>query len=272
MLKPVRAVIEGCVRAVATKLDRCDGARVAEVIWRAAFVTTCGLPTDTALETVNAGLVGKVRRAPLGGPDLISRLATEPLTDEEVVGLMGSVGRGLIFTTFPMNAGLAMLARKPELQQELRENPSRQSIFIEELLRLDGGAKTVSRITTRSVEIGGTTIPAGSNVQLYVGLVHRDEADVMSGHDIKLDGSHRHWSFGGGPHRCPASHMTRDLLADFFEVWLAEIPFFTFDWNGGEVPKAWHPRAFDPSSVAIFDGWVPECVPLKWGSAEEATG
>jgi hypothetical protein len=264
MLKPVRGVIEECVGAVATKLDRCDGGRVADVIWRAAFVIVCGLPTDVALETVDTELIGKIRRAPRGGPDVISRLATEPLTEEEILGLMGSVGRGLMFASFPMKAGLAVLARRPMLQLELRENPGRQCDFIEELLRLDGGGKAVSRITTRSVTIGGTTIPAGSPVELCVGLVHRDEADDMSGQDMKLDGPHRHWSFGGGPHRCPASHLARDILADFFEVWLAEIPFFEFDWQGGAVPKAWHPKAYGPLLGGIFDGWVPDCVPLRW--------
>ncbi|WP_165691583.1 cytochrome P450 [Mycobacterium numidiamassiliense] len=264
MLKPVRGVIEECVGAIATKLDRCDGARVADIVWRAAFVMVCGLPSDIALETVGAELVGKIRQAPPGGPDVISRLAAEPLTNEEIFGLMGSVARGLRFASFPMKVGLAVLARRPMLQQQLRENPRWQSSFIEELLRLEGGAKTVSRITTRSVTIGGTTIPAGSPVELCVGLIHRDESDDLSGHDMKLDGAHRHWSFGGGPYRCPASHLARDLLGAFFEVWLAEVPFFWFDWKGGDVPKAWHPRPYDPSSGAIFDDWIPNCVPLRW--------
>jgi cytochrome P450 len=266
MLKPVRGLLEEGIGAVATNLDRCDGVHVAEVLCRAGAVSACGLPADVALEAVSPALVGKIRRAPPGGPDVISRLAAEPLTDEEVLGLMGSVVRGFVFASFPIKAGLALLARRPMLQQKLRENPSRQTIFIEELLRLDGGAKTVSRIATRSVKIGETTIPAGAPVELCVGLIHRDEADVMSGQDMKLDGPHRHWSFGGGPHRCPASHLARDLLSDFFEVWLAEVPFFYFDWKGGDVPKAWHPRPYGPLTGAIFDGWVPTCVPLRWSS------
>ncbi|OBH34280.1 hypothetical protein A5692_13325 [Mycobacterium sp. E342] len=264
MLSPVRGIIEKCVDAVATKLDRCDGAGVAEVVWRAAFVTVCGLPTDTPIDAVNPKLVGTIRRAPLGGPDVISRLATEPLTDEEVLGIIGAVLRGLVFTSFAIKAGLAVLARRPMLQRELRENPDRQRRFIEELLRLDGGAKTVSRRTTRSVTIGETTIPAGSPVHLCVGLVHRDEADDMSGHNIKLNGPQRHWSFGGGPHRCPASHLARDLLGMFFEVWLAEVPFFWFDSDGGDVPKAWHPKPYSPAPNEIFEGWFPSQVPLRW--------
>jgi hypothetical protein len=264
MLKPVRKLIEEGIGAMAAKLDRCDGVRVAEILCRAGSMVACGLPENIPLEAVNPALVAQVRKAPVGGPDLISRLADEPLSDEEILGLMGSVVRGFVFASFPIKAGLALLARRPMLQQELRENPARQRDFIEELLRLDGGAKTVSRITTRAVTIGDTTIPAGSNVELCVGLVHRDEADVMSGQDLNLDGAHRHWSFGGGPHRCPASHLARDLLAVFFEVWLAEIPFFWFDWKGGAVPKAWHPRPYGPLSGGIFDGWVPSCVPLRW--------
>lgn len=267
MLVPVREIIEQCVGAVTTQLDRCDGAGVAEVVWRAALVEVCGLPTDTALDAVNVELVNAIRRAPQGGPDVISRLATEPLTDLEVMGLMASVGRGLIFASLSIKAGLAVLARKPMLQRELREKPDRQRRFIEELLRLDGGAKTVSRITTRSVTIGETTIPAGSPVELCVGLVHRDEADNMSGHSVKLDGSQRHWSFGGGPHRCPASHLARDLLSAFFEVWLAEVPFFWFDWDSGDVPKAWYPKAYSASPAVIFDGWFPVHVPIRWRPA-----
>lgn len=263
MLKPIRGLIEQTIGVVA-KQDRCNGVLIAVVLCHAAAALACGLPRHVGIDAVNAEVVGLIRQAPLGGQDVISRLADEPLSNEEVMGLMGSVVRGFMFASLPIAAGLAMLARKPMLQQELRENPGRLAIFIEELLRLDGGANTVSRITTRDVTIGETTIPAGSPVELCVGLVHRDEADPMSGQDMKLDGPHRHWSFGGGPHRCPASHLTRDLLAIFFEVWLTEIPFFWFDWKGGEVPKAWHPKPFGPLSAPLFDGWIPQCVPLRW--------
>lgn len=266
MLQPVRGIIENGIRDVATQLDHCDGAMFADFVWRTAFFAIAGLPDDVKLEALNPELVAAVRRAPRGGPDVISRLAGEALTNEEVLGLIGSVLRGLIFASFAMKAGLAVLARRPMLQRELRENPERLRGFIEELLRLDGGAKTVSRITSRSVTIGETTIPAGSPVHLCVGLVHRDEADGMSGHDFKLDGPQRHWSFGGGPHRCPASHLVRDLLSMFFEVWLAEVPSFRFDWDSGNVPKAWHPKPYSPSPSQIFDGWFPVHVPLRWGS------
>ncbi|MCV7031962.1 cytochrome P450 [Mycobacterium sherrisii] len=263
MLTSIRGLIEEGVGVVA-KFRRCDAAQVAEVVCFTASGLVCGLPRDIPINAVTADLVGQVRRAPVGGPDVITRLAAEPLSNEEVMGLMATVIRGFMFASFPIKAGLALLGRKPALQQELRENPSRQGAFIEELLRLDGGAKTVSRVATRDVTIGETTIPAGSPVELCVGLVHRDESDALSGQEMKLGGAHRHWSFGGGPHRCPASHLARDLLSAFFEVWLAGIPQFEFDWQAGNVPKAWHPRPYGVFSEGIFNGWVPESVPLKW--------
>lgn len=113
MLRPVRGIIERIVGAVAARRDSCDGAGVADVVWRAAFVTICGLPTDLAPDAVNVELVGAIRRAPQGGPDVISLLATEPLTDLEVLGVMGSVGRGVIFASLAIKAGLAVLARQP---------------------------------------------------------------------------------------------------------------------------------------------------------------
>lgn len=263
MLKPIRGLIEEGVGTVA-KLRRCDAAQVADIVCFTASGLVCGLPSYVAIDSVTAELVGQLRREPMGGSDVITRLADEQLTNEEVMGLMATVIRGFMFASFPIKAGLALLARKPELQQELRENPERQGGFIEELLRLDGGAKTVSRVATRDVTIGETTIPAGSPVELCVGLVHRDESDIMSGQDMKLDGAHRHWSFGGGPHRCPASHLARDLLTAFYQVWLAGVPAFEFDWQAGNIPKAWHPKPYGVFSDGIFDGWVPECVPLRW--------
>ncbi|WP_025734951.1 cytochrome P450 [Mycobacterium genavense] len=263
MLQSIRGLIQEGIGAVA-KLDRCDGARVADILCFTASGPVCGLPPYVPIDAVTPELVGMIRRAPVGGPDVISRLADEPLSNEEVMGLMGSVVRGFVFASYPIKAGLALLARRPMLQQELRENPGWLGDFIEELLRLDGGAKTASRRTTRDVTVGGTTLPAGSPVELCVGMVHRDEADAMSGHDMKLNGPHRHWSFGGGPHRCPASHLARELLFAFFEVWLAEVSFFWFDFKGGDVPKAWQPKPFGPLTGSVFDGWVPTCVPLRW--------
>ena len=81
---------------------------------------------------------------------------------------------------------------------------------------------------------------------------------------MKLDGAIGIGVLGEARIGVRASHLARDILADFFEVWLAEIPFFEFDWKAGNVPKAWHPRPYPPSACPIFDGWVPECVPLRW--------
>ena len=75
----------------------------------------------------------------------------------------------------------------PEDRERIVREPSIIPSAVEELLRLDGGAKTVSRITSRTVTIGETTIPAGSHVELYVGFVHRDEAAEPLGYSAEFE-------------------------------------------------------------------------------------
>ena len=42
-----------------------------------------------------------------------------------------------------------------------------------------------------------------------------------------MDGKvHRHWGFGGGPHRCLGSHLARMELTLVINEWLRRVPDF----------------------------------------------
>jgi cytochrome P450 len=85
----------------------------------------------------------------------------------------------------------------------------------------------VPRVVTRDLTIGGVTLKEGSPVRLCVAAINRDDADSISANDLVMDGKvHRHWGFGGGPHRCLGSHLARMELTLITDEWLRRVPDF----------------------------------------------
>lgn len=121
----------------------------------------------------------------------------------------------------------AALAADPQLRSLLRADPEQTRAFVDEVLRLEPPSSPwIRRSTTREVTIGDVTIPAGAEVKLHTACVNRED----SGDDITIaDGRivrRRHWTFGAGPHRCPAANLARLELTVLINAWLARIPDF----------------------------------------------
>ena len=183
------------------------------------------------------------RRQPRDG--IISDLlrSGEPLTDTEAVGLsLVFVLAGLDTVTSTIGAAMLELARRPELRRSLRENPDDVAAFVEETIRLEPSAPIVGRVTTQPVTVAGVTLPAGAEVRLCLGAINRDGSDAQSGDDFVLDGRlHKHWGFGGGPHRCLGSHLARMELKLVVTEWLSRIP--DFELAPGFTPEIAWPSA-----------------------------
>lgn len=167
----------------------------------------------------------------------------DPLTDSEAVGLsLVFVLAGLDTVTSTIGATMLELARRPELRRSLRDNPGDVAAFVEEMIRLEPAAPVVGRVTTRPVTIAGVTLPAGAEVRLCLGAINRDGSDAQSGDDFALDGKlHKHWGFGGGPHRCLGAHLARMELKLVVSEWLCRIP--EFDLAPGFTPEITWPSA-----------------------------
>ena len=70
--------------------------------------------------------------------------------------------------------------------------------------------------------LAGVTLPAGAKVRLPLAAINRDGSDAISGDDVVMDGKlHRHWGFGGGPHRCLGSNLARMELRLVLTEWPA---------------------------------------------------
>jgi cytochrome P450 len=194
------------------------------------------------------------RRSP--GTDMLSQVMTGDgeFTDLELLGMSHLlILAGLDTVTAAIGFSLFELARRPELRAKLRDNPRDTRVFIEEIVRLEPSAPVAPRVTTEYVEVGGMTLPPGSQVRLCMAAINRDGSDKVSTDDLVLDGKvHRHWGFGGGPHRCLGSHLARIELTVIVGEWLKQIPDF-------ELPPDYTPEISFPSKTFALKE-----LPLNW--------
>ena len=125
------------------------------------------------------------------GSDMLSRVMTGPgdFTDIELLGMSHLlILAGLDTVTAIMGFSLFELARRPQLRAELRDNPRQIRVFIEEIIRLQPPAPVAPRITTEFVNVGGMTLPPGSQVRLCMAAINRDGSDGWSTDDLVMDG------------------------------------------------------------------------------------
>lgn len=148
--------------------------------------------------------------------DLISLIANaatrEPVADVALVNVLETfmVG-GNETTSFLLGQAMLRLAGDPALAEQLRQDPGRIPDFVEEMLRLESPAQSMMRRTTRTVEIGSATIPAGANVLVALVSANRDETAFAGAHELDLDrpSNPRHVAFGDGNHVCLGPMLAR---------------------------------------------------------------
>jgi cytochrome P450 len=91
-------------------------------------------------------------------------------------------------------------------------------------------------------------------VRLCIGAINRDDSDEISINDVVMDGKvHRHWGFGGGPHRCLGSHLARMELTLVLDEWLKRIPDFSVE------------AGYEPHIIFPAQTFALERLPLKLG-------
>jgi cytochrome P450 len=108
------------------------------------------------------------------------------------------------------STSLELLARNPQQRCALQADWSLLQPAVEELLRYDAPVQNLSRITTRDIEIGGTTIPAGARVVLLYGAANRDERRFTDPDTLDVTREfHRNLAFGEGIHHCLGAPLAR---------------------------------------------------------------
>jgi cytochrome P450 len=104
-----------------------------------------------------------------------------------------------------------ILATRPDLQQQVRENPDLLGPFIEEALRYEPPFRGHYRHVLANTTLGGMDLPAGARLLLLWGAANRDPAQFDAPHDFRLDrpGGKGHITFGKGVHFCVGAALAR---------------------------------------------------------------
>ena len=173
-----------------------------------------GVAASATLKEYFGEILAERRRAPQD--DLISVLAEseidgERLTDDEIFAFLLLILPAGVETTYRASGNLlvAMLT-DPSLLEMVRSDRNIMRGAIEEALRWEPPISTVVRVAKRDCELGGISIPKGTNVSVSVAAANRDPAHYPD--PDRFDPTRKnfaHLTFGAGPHVCLGMPLAR---------------------------------------------------------------
>jgi cytochrome P450 len=201
------------------------------------------------------GVILERRDTPTG--DLISVLWSldidgEPMTlalMEDFTTLLFVAGLDTV--TNGMSFGIRHLAANPQLQAQLRGEPSAIVNVVEELLRRYTFTVTQRRVVN-DTELAGQILRADQNVVVYLPANNLDPSEFAEPEIFDERRDHKvHMAFGAGVHRCLGSHLARIELQTLFGVVLERLPEFRIDPD--------KPAAFYAGMVLAISA-----LPIRW--------
>ncbi len=215
------------------------------------------LAAGEAINAYLAELLRARRAAPLDpAQDMISGLlqATvdgEPLSEGTLMAIVRLVlPAGHETTSHGIASAIWHLARHPQDQQRLREDPSLIPVAVEELLRCYAPIQQLARRATRDVELHGRTIDAGDVVGLmWLSGNHDGGAFQDAGRCILDRTPNRHLAFGYGVHHCLGAPLARSEMRVTLEELLSRTTHFELD---GEV-----------ADWAVLPLYGPKSLPMR---------
>lgn len=204
--------------------------------------------TSLKLYEIARAMIEERRRSPLDPATdpttalLAARVDGEPFPDDMVLGTIRQVlVVGIIAPTLVVGSIAVHLARHPELQRQLRQEPELMPAAVEEFLRLYTPYRGFARTANRDVQFQGRVIQEGEPIALLFASANRDETVFSDPERFVLDRPNisNHLAFGMGPHVCAGVTLARLQLRVAIEELLKCAPGFEI---AGEIKQTRFPE------------------------------
>lgn len=119
----------------------------------------------------------------------------------------------------------------PGLQEQLRADPSLIPEMLEEVLRLEGSTKQLSRLARRDTKIGDLPVKAGTRVLIGLPGGNRDPRRWDDPHAFRLGRPkiREHVAFGRGKHVCAGAPLARAEVRIILEKFLKHTAHIELD-------------------------------------------
>jgi len=154
---------------------------------------------------------------------LSAEIDGKPLSNFEILGtvmLFYVAGLDTVYST--LGWVMRHLAKEPELQDYLRNNPESISKAVEEFTRAYGVAAPHRRVT-EDFEFHGVKMRKGDLVLLPTYLASRDPIAFPDPHKIDLNRNARPVTFGSGHHTCLGVHLAKREIKIVLESFLSRF-------------------------------------------------
>ena len=153
----------------------------------------------------------------------------QPFPDALLAGCVRQVlVVGLVAPPILLGSIAVHLSRDPQLQRQLREDPSLLPDAVEEFLRLYTPYRGFARSAKHDVILHGRKIRIGEPIALVYASANRDETVFPQPDEFRLHRPNirQHLAFGRGPHMCAGIALARQELRIALEELLAQTSHF----------------------------------------------
>jgi cytochrome P450 family 144 len=144
--------------------------------------------------------------------DLATKFAAGEVDEVTALGMMLQLfSAGGESTASLLGSAAWILADRPDIQKQVRDNPELLGPFIEEALRYEPPFRGHYRHVRDDTSLSGVELSAGSHLLLMWGAANRDPDHFEAPGEFRLDrsGSKGHITFGKGAHFCVGAALAR---------------------------------------------------------------